>query len=64
MRGTTTLSIAEFNAAAKIIEDATDILGTLEDVPLTVDEVRMLGKIELQLAELAIAMSKRLDSAA
>lgn len=64
MRGSTTISITDFNAAAAIIEEAGNLLSTLDEVPMTAAESKMLGEIEVKLLDLAIAMRKRLDLSA
>lgn len=61
MRGSTTLSISDFNAAASIIDEAGETLAELDDCRLTADETRMLGRIEQQLLELALTIRRRLD---
>lgn len=61
MRGTTTLTIPEFNAAASIIDEVGEKLAELDDCRLTAEETRMLGRIEHQLLELALMIKRRLD---
>ena len=63
MRGTTSLSVPEFNAAASIIDEAGEKLAELDDCRLTVEEVRLLGRIEHQLLDLALMIRRRLDLA-